>query len=114
MIKRTLAARLRKAATQFPVVTVTGPRQSGKTTLVKAVFKGYAYLSLELPDQRRFALEDPRGFLAQFDGPVILDEVQRAPELFSYIQVLVDEQADRVGRFIFLILLGCAILLINN
>lgn len=100
MIKRTLAARLRKAATQFPVVTVTGPRQSGKTTLVKAVFEGYAYLSLELPDQRRFALEDPRGFLAQFDGPVILDEVQRAPELFSYIQVLVDERADQVGRFI--------------
>jgi len=100
MIKRTLAAGLRKAATQFPVVTVTGPRQSGKTTLVKAVFEKYDYLSLELPDQRRFALEDPRGFLAQFDGPVILDEVQRAPELFSYIQVLVDERADQVGRFI--------------
>jgi uncharacterized protein len=100
MIKRTLATQLRKAATQFPVVTVTGPRQSGKTTLVKAVFDGYAYLSLELPDQRRFALEDPRGFLSQFDGPVILDEVQRAPDLFSYVQVLVDERADWMGRFI--------------
>ena len=100
MIKRTLATRLRKAAAQFPVVTVTGPRQSGKTTLVKAVFDRYAYSSLELPDQRRFALEDPRGFLAQFDGPVILDEAQRAPELFSYIQVHVDEQPGRTGRFI--------------
>ncbi|MCX6565064.1 MAG: ATP-binding protein [Candidatus Aminicenantes bacterium] len=100
MIKRTLATRLRKAADQFPIVTVTGPRQSGKTTLVKAVFKDYAYLSLELPDQRRYALEDPRGFLAQFDGPVILDEVQRAPDLFSYIQVSVDERPEQTGRFI--------------
>ena len=100
MIKRTLAARLKEAATQFPVVTVTGPRQSGKTTLVRAVFKSYDYLSLELPDQRTFALEDPRGFLGQFSGPLILDEVQRAPELFSYIQVLVDEQPGDNGRFI--------------
>jgi len=100
MIERTLATRLKKAAEQFPVVTVTGPRQSGKTTLVRAVFKSYDYLSLELPDQRNFALEDPRGFLSQFDGPVILDEVQRAPELFSYIQVLVDEHPAGAGRFI--------------
>ena len=100
MIERTLATKLKQAARQFPVVTVTGPRQSGKTTLVKAVFKDYEYLSLELPDQRNFALEDPRGFLDQFDGPVILDEVQRTPELFSYIQVLVDEHRDWTGRFI--------------
>ncbi|RLB81222.1 MAG: AAA family ATPase [Deltaproteobacteria bacterium] len=100
MIKRTLTTKLKEAATQFPVVTLTGPRQSGKTTLVKAAFKDYDYLSLELPDQRSFALEDPRGFLSQFDGPVILDEVQRAPELFSYIQVLVDEHRDWTGRFI--------------
>ena len=100
MIKRTLAAALRKAARQFPIVTVTGPRQSGKTTLVREVFKHYQYASLEIPDQRHFALEDPRGFLNQFDGPVILDEVQRAPDLFSYIQVLVDEHTDWLGRFI--------------
>ena len=100
MIERTLAARLKEASERFPAVTVTGPRQSGKTTLVKAIFKDYAYLSLELPDQRSFALEDPRGFLSQFDGPVILDEVQRAPELFSYIQVLIDEEPERTGRFI--------------
>ena len=100
MIKRTLAAKLTEAARQFPVVTLTGPRQSGKTTLVRAVFAEYEYVSLELPDQRSFALEDPRGFLGQFDGPVVLDEAQRAPDLFSYIQVLVDEQPGRTGRFI--------------
>ncbi len=100
MIRRMLASKLARVAKQFPVVTLSGPRQSGKTTLVRAVFSDYAYLSLELPDQRRFALEDPRGFLGQFDGPVILDEAQRAPDLFSYIQVLVDEQPQRTGRFI--------------
>ena len=100
MIKRTLARKLKEAAAQFPVVTVTGPRQSGKTTLVQSVFRSYDYVSLELPDQRDFALEDPRGFLGQFDGPVILDEVQRTPDLFSYIQVLVDEHRDWTGRFI--------------
>ncbi len=99
MIRRTLAKKLREAARQFPVVTVTGPRQSGKTTLVRAEFKDYAYVSLELPDQRAFALEDPWGFLEQFDGPAVLDEAQRAPELFSYIQTLVDER-DRPGQFI--------------
>ena len=100
MIRRILADKLKQAARYFPVVTVTGPRQSGKTTLVRAVFGNYHYVSLELPDQRRFALEDPRGFLDQFDGPVILDEVQRTPDLFSYIQVLVDEHRDWAGRFI--------------
>lgn len=100
MIKRTLAEKLEKATSQFPVVTLTGPRQSGKTTLVKAVFPDYEYVSLEIPDQRRFALEDPRGFLAQFEKPVILDEVQRTPELFSYIQALVDDHPEWTGRFI--------------
>lgn len=99
MIVRTLAKKLRQVVTQFPVVTVTGPRQSGKTTLVRSEFPRSAYVSLELPDQRAFALEDPRGFLAQFKRPVILDEAQRAPELFSYIQSIVDEQ-DHPGQFI--------------
>ncbi len=100
MIQRTLAAKLKEAARGFPVVSVTGPRQSGKTTLVRAVFPDHAYVSLELPDQRQFALEDPRGFLGQFDRPVILDEVQRTPDLFSYIQVLVDDHPGRTGWFI--------------
>jgi len=100
MIKRTLEKKLKNAANQFPVVTLTGPRQSGKTTLVRAVFKHYNYVSLELPDQRSFALEDPRGFLDQFRGPVVLDEIQRAPELFSYIQVAVDSHPNKTGQFI--------------
>jgi predicted AAA+ superfamily ATPase len=99
MIKRILARRLKEVAGKFPVVTLTGPRQSGKTTLVRSVFRGHSYVSLEQPDQREFALTDPRGFLSQFDGPVILDEAQRAPDLFSYIQVEVDER-DLPGRFI--------------
>jgi len=99
LIKRTLARKLRQAVRDFAVVTVTGPRQSGKTTLLRAEFADYRYVSLELPDERTFALEDPRGFLAQFNGPTILDEAQRVPDLFSYIQVLVDER-DRSGQFI--------------
>ena len=81
MIHRTLAEKLKEASTQYPVITLTGPRQSGKTTLVRVEAKDYHYVSLELPDERAFALEDPRGFLSQFDGPVIVDEAQRAPEL---------------------------------
>ncbi|MBI2932402.1 MAG: ATP-binding protein [Planctomycetes bacterium] len=100
MIERTLAAKLKKAAKEFPAISLTGPRQSGKTTLVRTLFKDHVYASLEAPDQRSFALEDPRGFLAQFDGPVILDEVQRAPDLFSYIQIQIDEDRDRTGRFV--------------
>lgn len=99
MIQRHLATVIKRVARDYPVVTVTGPRQSGKTTLVRAVFPRHRYVSLEDPDQRRHALEDPRGFLGQFKGGGILDEAQRAPELFSYIQGIVDEQ-DRAGQFI--------------
>ena len=99
MIQRILAKKLKESLRKFPVVTITGPRQSGKTTLVKNELKGYSYFSLELPEIRSFALEDPKGFLSQFKGPVILDEVQRAPELFSYIQVLSDEKGLQ-GQFV--------------
>lgn len=99
MIPRHLASKLASAARKYPVVTVTGPRQSGKTTLVRSVFPKAQYVSLEAPDQRAFAVEDPRGFLAQFPERVILDEIQRVPELFSYLQVLADE-APTPGRFI--------------
>ena len=98
MLARHLAPALRKAAANNPVVTLTGPRQSGKTTLVRAVFEDHAYVSLEAPDVRMRALEDPRSLLALSDRMVI-DEIQRAPDLLSYIQVLVDEDR-RAGRFI--------------
>ena len=90
MITRTLASKIDSMAQTFPVVTLTGPRQSGKTTLCRMVFPDHQYVSLEAPDVRRFAVEDPRGFLEQYQTPVILDEVQRVPELLSYIQVEVD------------------------
>ena len=98
MFARHLTPALRKAATTNPVVTLTGPRQSGKTTLVRAVFGDHFYVSLEAPDVRMRALEDPRSLLALADRMVI-DEIQRAPDLLSYIQVLVDEDR-RAGRFI--------------
>jgi predicted AAA+ superfamily ATPase len=99
MIQRDIAPVLRGAALQYPVVTLTGPRQSGKTTLARSQFPHLPYTSLEDPDQRRFALEDPRGFLAQRAQGAVLDEVQRAPELLSYLQGIVDDDR-RPGRFI--------------
>lgn len=99
MLIRTLEKKLKEAAKQYPVVTLTGPRQSGKTTLVKMTFPDYDYRSLEEPDHRAFALEDPRGFLSQFSEKVILDEIQRVPDLFSYIQTIVDTN-DISGQFI--------------
>ena len=99
MITRHIKELVLEAATQYPVVAVTGPRQSGKTTLCRELFPDYIYVNLEKPDTRQFAIEDPNGFLAQFSKPVILDEVQRVPELFSYIMPLVDEHR-KMGEFI--------------
>ena len=99
MIPRHLEPTLHKAARQYPVVSLTGPRQSGKTTLVREAFPRHQYASLEVPDQREFAQGDPRGFLGQFAGKVVLDEVQRTPHLFSYIQGIVDERQE-AGQFI--------------
>ncbi len=99
MIRRHLTRTLKAAARDFPVVTITGPRQSGKTTLVQAAFPRHRYATLEDPDAREFATEDPRGFLDQFRGKVILDEVQRTPDMFAYIQGIVD-RVDRPGQFI--------------
>ena len=99
VIERELTPRLTQLFGQYPVATVTGPRQSGKTTLCRAAFPHLAYLNLEAPDQRAFAESDPRGFLAQAGDGAILDEVQNVPDLLSYIQVEVDER-DRNGLFV--------------
>jgi predicted AAA+ superfamily ATPase len=97
--QRALGTYLREKAKQFPVITLTGCRQSGKTTLLRNLFPHYPYANLEHPETRGFAQEDPRGFLAQFPDGVILDEVQRTPDLFSWIQVASDE-AKRPGQFL--------------
>ncbi|OGL44996.1 MAG: AAA family ATPase [Candidatus Schekmanbacteria bacterium RBG_16_38_10] len=92
MIKRTISKKLKSLSSRFPVISVIGPRQSGKTTLVKHVFSRLQYVSLEDLDTRDFALHDPRGFLSTYNKGVIIDEVQRVPALFSYIQTAVDKK----------------------
>lgn len=90
---------LKKLAKSYPAVVVTGPRQSGKTTLTQAVFADKPYVSLEDLDMREFANTDPRGFLAQYPKGAILDEVQRCPDLFSYLQTRLDADK-KMGQFI--------------
>lgn len=96
---RTLSASLLESAAHYPVVTITGPRQSGKTTLCKATFPDHPYVSLEPLDTREFACDDPRGFLAQYSNGAVLDDAQRVPELFSYLQEEIDRDSSP-GRFI--------------
>ncbi|MES0489727.1 MAG: ATP-binding protein [Leptospirales bacterium] len=100
MVKRIIDKYLQKLAKQYSVITLTGPRQSGKTTLCKMAFPDKPYVNLESPDIRAFALEDPRGFLNKYAKTgAILDEIQRAPELPSYMQPIIDESKSK-GRFI--------------
>jgi len=91
MIDRKAKGKVLAMAQKFPVLVFTGPRQSGKTTLAKITFPEYRYVSLENPENLGFALNDPKGFLEIYDKYVIIDEVQNAPELFSYIQQIVDD-----------------------
>ena len=99
MIKRDIEPVVLKAARDFPVVTLIGPRQSGKTTLVKAIFPNHTYCNLENPETRALAQNDPKSFFAQFLAPLVIDEVQRVPELLSWIQVFSDESGKN-GEYI--------------
>ena len=99
MIARDLAPLLRRAAATTPVVTLTGPRRSGKTTLCRALFPGHAYRTLEGPDARAFALDDPRSFLGELPEGAVIDEIQRAPDLLSHLQGIVDDDP-APGRWI--------------
>ena len=98
-IDRDLAPILAGSARQWPIVTLTGPRQSGKSTLCRTVFPQHRYVTLEAPDERALAREDPRAFLAELPGDAIIDEVQHVPEILSYLQVMVDADP-RPGRWI--------------
>ena len=98
-IKRILEKKVKKLSKEYPVVAVVGPRQSGKTTMVKKLFPGKKYLSLENIDVRSFAANDPRGFLKTYSGGAILDEAQNVPEIFSYLQEIADTHK-KMGEFI--------------
>ena len=99
MIPRRASATLQRLATGFPVLAITGPRQSGKTTLARALFSDKPYVSLENPEEREFADTDPKRFLARFTEGAVLDEVQRCPALLSWVQLEVDERR-RMGDFV--------------
>lgn len=99
LIQREIMPELLESSRSYPVVTILGARQSGKTTLAKLAFPNKPYVNLEAPDERQFALSDPRRFLERFKEGAIFDEIQRTPELLSYLQALVDEQKQN-GRFV--------------
>ena len=99
MIQREAKAEIRVLAKQFKAVAIVGPRQSGKTTLVRHIFSDKPYANLENPDLRIYATDDPRGFLSNYPEGAVLDEVQRVPELFSYLQQILDEKATN-GLFV--------------
>ena len=99
MFSRTAAGHLKELSRQFPSVTIVGPRQSGKTTLAQAVFPRHDYVSLEDPDVRRHAVEDPRGFFESHPAPLIIDEVQRVPDLLSYLQGIID-RTKKNGQYV--------------
>src|ERR1700728_2070936 len=99
MIDRDVEPRLKMLARQFPAIILTGPRQSGKSTVCQKVFANLPYATLESPDVRAFASEDPRGFLKQFPKGAILDEIQNCPQLASYLQEIIDREP-APGRWI--------------
>ncbi|RLD87571.1 MAG: AAA family ATPase [Bacteroidetes bacterium] len=98
-IKREIEKELLSLMEDYPVVTITGPRQSGKTTLAKTTFPGYNYCNLENPEIRQLAENDPNAFFTSFSQPLIIDEIQRVPQLLSFIQVIVDEK-NKKGLFL--------------
>jgi predicted AAA+ superfamily ATPase len=100
MIKRELTQELTETMRAYPVVTLTGPRQAGKTTLARWCFPSFSYASLEDPQVRELAVSDPVAFFARYPEPVIIDEIQRVPEITSWVQVRVDEDRKRKGRFL--------------
>lgn len=100
IVPRKLSSEILRSSTEYPVVTLIGPRQSGKTTLVRSLFSNHGYANLEDPELRSLAERDPKAFLHRFPPPVIFDEIQRVPSMLSYIQVKVDERPSGKGQWI--------------
>ena len=99
LFDRSITTSIKQLLVKYPILALTGPRQSGKTTLLKEILPDYEYVTLENTDQRLFASEDPVGFLKKYNSKIIFDEVQRVPHLFSYLQTIVDESG-QMGQFI--------------
>jgi len=99
MIPRHLQPELQTQLSEYPIVTILGPRESGKTTLLKAVLPDYQYVNLENPETRQFATDDPKAFLKQYSERTIFDEIQRTPHLLSYLQEIVDQNKGN-GQFV--------------
>jgi len=100
MIKRIIESELEITANEYPIITIIGPRQSGKTTLAKKSFPNYNYANLENPELRTLAINDPKSFLTLHNPPVIIDEIQNVPDLLSWIQVITDENPSKKAQFI--------------
>ncbi|WP_321413660.1 DUF4143 domain-containing protein [uncultured Desulfobacter sp.] len=100
MFDRRIENELKTTAGEYPVVTIIGPRQSGKTTLAKKIFRNHTYVNLENPELRSLAADDPKTFMLRYPAPAIFDEIQNVPELLSWIQVYVDETAELTGGYI--------------
>ena len=100
MIQRIIEQELILTSKEYPVITITGPRQAGKTTLARRVFPDYSYINLEHPETRTLAREDPRGLFHRYPIPIIIDEIQRVPELLYWIKVIGDEHRDETAQFI--------------
>ncbi|HMS68811.1 MAG TPA: AAA family ATPase, partial [Saprospiraceae bacterium] len=99
MIKRNILSSIKETLTKYPIIALTGPRQSGKTTFLKNELSDFKYVNLEDPELRAFVNRDPNGFLESYPGKVIFDEAQHASALFSYLQVIVDDKRE-MGQFI--------------
>ncbi|WP_319526053.1 ATP-binding protein [uncultured Desulfosarcina sp.] len=100
MLDRIIENELKTTADEYPVITIIGPRQSGKTTLARKLFQHHAYVNLENPELRSLALDDPKTFMLRYPAPVVFDEIQNVPELLSWVQVAVDEKPELTGGYI--------------
>lgn len=99
MIERVIYRQVISALDHYPILAITGPRQSGKTTMLRSMFPNFRYVNLENPDAREYAAQDPKSFLEEYDRHVIFDEAQRVPSLFSYLQAIVDDRQEQ-GQYI--------------